>query len=136
MILINEIFSIETPSPPQCLGNNGFCEVYTYYGPAGVPFRDACLLLSDCLVLDACEDCYTEDVGSDCTSTCDAPVEGILGRAELIPQNWESTIYTKKGSNLETFLIFVNLFPQVLFACLGTRAAAAQQWNSQNLSSK
>ena len=43
----------------QCLDNSGFCEVYTYYGSSGVPFRDACILLSDCLVLDPCEDCLT-----------------------------------------------------------------------------
>ena len=30
-------------------------------------------------VLDTCVECYTEDVGSDCTSTCTAPVEGIIG---------------------------------------------------------
>ena len=63
----------------QCL-DAGFCEVFTYYGPSGVPFRDACILLSDCLVLDPCEDCLTEDIGSDCTNTCTAPIEGILGK--------------------------------------------------------
>ena len=64
----------------KCLENSGFCEVFTYYGPSGVPFRDACILLSDCLVLDPCEDCLTEDIGSDCTNTCTAPIEGILGK--------------------------------------------------------
>ena len=29
-------------------------------------------------VLDDCVECYTEDVGSDCTNTCTLPLEGIL----------------------------------------------------------
>ena len=76
--IINGVASTEE-CKQQCLDDAGLCEVYTYYGPAGVPFRDSCLLFTDCLVLDPVEDCFTEDVGPDCTSTCNAPFEGILG---------------------------------------------------------
>ena len=89
--IINGVASAEECSQ-QCLDN---CKVFTYFGPSGVPFRDTCLLLRECLVLDPCEDCFTEDIGSDCTNTCTAPVEGILGRLFLSPVHvFKQTIFT------------------------------------------
>ena len=79
--IINGVANAEECSQ-ECLDNR--CKVFTYFGPSGVPFRDSCILLSDCLVLDPCEDCLIEDIGSDCTNICiapvEAPVEGILGK--------------------------------------------------------
>ena len=61
----------------ECKNSSAECRVYSYYGPAGVPFKDTCLLFRDCSVLDAVEDCVTED--TECaTPFCNAPVEGIL----------------------------------------------------------
>jgi len=76
--ILNGIYSVEE-CRQQCLDNNGFCTVFSHYNSAGAPFRDTCILLSDCLVLDTCVECYTEDVRSDCTVSCTAAVEGIIG---------------------------------------------------------
>ena len=46
--IINGIDSAEE-CKQQCLDNNGFCTVFTHFGPAGAPFRETCLLLSSCL---------------------------------------------------------------------------------------
>ena len=46
-----------------CEDDSTGCGVYSYFGPAGVPYRDTCLLFSDCTILDECEDCFTEDLG-------------------------------------------------------------------------
>jgi len=53
------------------------CTAFSYFGPAGSPYRDTCILFSNCTTLNPCEDCYTEEV--ECIYTyCTAPVEGIL----------------------------------------------------------
>ena len=49
------------------------CRVYSYYGPAGIPYVETCLLFSYCTTLDPCVNCYTEDF--ECIF-CNAPVEG------------------------------------------------------------
>ena len=59
----------------DCEDDSTGCQVYSYFGPAGVPYRDTCLLFSNCTILDECEDCFTEDV--ECIY-CSAPIEGIL----------------------------------------------------------
>ena len=93
--IINGVASVEECSHQCSNDNSTFCEVFTYFGPSGVPFRDTCLLLRECLVLDPCEDCFTEDIGSDCTNTCTAPVEGILGRLFLSPVHvFKQTTFT------------------------------------------
>ena len=46
--ILNGINSVEE-CRQQCLDNNGFCTVFSHYNSAGAPFRDTCLLLSDCL---------------------------------------------------------------------------------------
>ena len=84
--IINGVTSAEDCSQ-RCMLNTGFCEVFTYFGPSGKPFRNVCLLLSECLVLDPCEDCFTEDIGSECINTCTSPVEGILGWLILSTDN-------------------------------------------------
>ena len=56
------------------------CKVYSYYGTAGAPFRDTCLLLSGCSELSPVEDCVTEELEcATSASFCHAQVEGILG---------------------------------------------------------
>ena len=62
----------------ECENSSAECSVYSYYGPAGVPFRDTCLLFRDCSVLDAVEDCVTEEIECGGAAFCNAPVEGIL----------------------------------------------------------
>ena len=62
----------------ECENNSAGCKVYSYYGSAGVPFIDTCLLFSDCAVLDVVEDCITEEL--ECIPIfCDAPIAGSLG---------------------------------------------------------
>ena len=66
----------------ECENNSTECRVYSYYGSAGAPFSDTCLLFSECQVLEPVEECFTEDL--DCVIFCDAPVEGQLGSENLI----------------------------------------------------
>ena len=66
----------------ECENNSTECRVYSYYGSAGAPFIDTCLLFKECLVLDPVEECFTEDL--DCVIFCNAPVEGRLGSDNLI----------------------------------------------------
>ena len=51
-------------------------DYFSYYGSAGFPFVDSCLLFSSCEKLDPCTDCFTE--AKEC-AFCEAPVEGSLG---------------------------------------------------------
>ena len=64
----------------ECEDISTGCTVFSYYGPAGVPYRDTCLLFNNCTTLDPCQDCFTEDV--ECIF-CKAPVEGILNDNQL-----------------------------------------------------
>ena len=66
----------------ECENNSTECRVYSYYGSAGVPFSNTCLLFSECQVLDPVEECFTEEL--DCVIFCDAPVQGQLGSENLI----------------------------------------------------
>ena len=66
----------------ECENNSTECLVYSYYGSAGAPFSDTCLLFRECQVLDPVEECFTEDVA--CVIFCNAPVEGQLGSENLI----------------------------------------------------
>ena len=74
--IVNNVAS-EGECQQICQDNSTGCTIFSYYGQAGVPFQDTCILFSDCATLDPCQDCYTEDVK--CGLFCDAPVEGILG---------------------------------------------------------
>ena len=65
----------------ECKDISTGCSVFSYYGPAGVPYRDTCLLFSNCTILDPCEDCYTEEW--ECGKFCKAPVEGILNDNQI-----------------------------------------------------
>ena len=56
------------------------CRVYSYYGPAGIPYVETCLLFSYCTTLDPCVSCYTEDF--ECIF-CNAPVEGRLSDNQI-----------------------------------------------------
>ena len=77
--IVDNVMSVED-CKQECKNNSGGgCQVYSYYGPTGAPFKDTCLLFSDCIVLDMVEDCITEDVSPDCVPFCDAPITGILG---------------------------------------------------------
>ena len=60
----------------ECENNSTECRVYSYYGSAGVPFSNTCLLFSECQDLEPVEECFTEDI--DCVLFCNAPVEGQL----------------------------------------------------------
>ena len=73
--IINGVASAED-CKQQCEDNSTDCRVYSYYGQAGAPFRETCLIFNDCPVLDPCEDCFTEEV---ICVFCNAPAEGILG---------------------------------------------------------
>ena len=66
----------------ECKNNSTECRVYSYYGLAGAPFSDTCLLFRECQVLDPVEECFTEDI--DCVIFCNAPVEGQLGSENLL----------------------------------------------------
>ena len=74
--IVDNIVSAEE-CKQECENNSSGCKVYSYYGPSGVPFTDTCLLFSDCVVLDAVEDCITEEL--ECIPIfCDAPIAGSL----------------------------------------------------------
>ena len=77
--IVNNIMSAEQ-CKQECKNNSTDCNVYSYYGPTGAPFRDTCLLFSDCIKLDVVEDCITEDLKLEgVVPFCDAPMTGILG---------------------------------------------------------
>ena len=59
--IVDNIMSAEE-CKQECENNSTGCKVYSYYGPGGDPFIDTCLLFSDCVVLDAVEDCITEEI--------------------------------------------------------------------------
>merc|ERR1712117_456460 len=77
--IVDNIISAEQ-CKQECKNNSTDCNVYSYYGPTGAPFRDTCLLFSDCIKLDVVEDCITEDLKLEgVVPFCDAPMTGILG---------------------------------------------------------
>ena len=61
----------------ECQDDANDCMVYSYYGPAGFPFADTCVLYNSCSVLEPVDDCFTEELG--CGLYCHAPIEGLLG---------------------------------------------------------
>ena len=71
--VIGILFDVESEEECrlECEDESTGCTVFTYYGPAGVPYRDTCLLFSNCTTLDPCTDCLTEEVecGVFCTGT-------------------------------------------------------------------
>ena len=81
--VIGIIFDIasEEECQKECEDDSTDCRVYAYYGPDGVPYRDTCILFSNCTTLGPCEDCFTEELK--CGIYCQAPVEGVLGDNQL-----------------------------------------------------
>ena len=82
--IVDNILSAEE-CKQECEKNSTGCKVYSYYGSAGVPFIDTCLLFRDCVVLDVVEDCFTEEI--ECTF-CDAPITGSLSDnvVDIVPE--------------------------------------------------
>ena len=44
-----------------CTENSTGCEFFSHFGGEGFPFRDTCMLFSECDILGQCEDCFSDE---------------------------------------------------------------------------